>query len=264
MFQFSRVATVSRAGFLAGLTAVLLALPLASAGTVSTGNLLLNPGGELGGTGSTPLDWNIVPPPTGTVGLNQGTTDGIAPHTGSYDFIGDFPGTPAAGGQGGVTQDANLTTIIGLPSGLDPAIDSGIATVTTQYFEQSAATFEPGGYALGDVQVNFLNGSNNVLDSLDFGGSGANIDNIGSWTQLQNIMMVPIGTRQISYEMIFYGYSPDPTGTIPAVAAIDDNSVVITYPTTTTVPLPASGYAGLALMGVLALLKLRRSRSQNA
>jgi Ca2+-binding RTX toxin-like protein len=157
--------------------------------SATTGNLLLNPGAELG-TGNDPgtvTDWTVGG--TSHPGRDNGAFDDFTPHSGSYDFYG------GSGPSGTLTQVVSLNA---LSSTFLTAIDAGQVSANVQFFEQSLDQGVPSDQAT--VAVTFQNGSNATLSG---GYNSGPIYYFNGWLNVSGQVAVPAGTRSITYQMIF-------------------------------------------------------------
>ena len=232
-----------------------IAFSSARALALTTSNLLLNPGAELGtgnDAGSTVTDWTVGG--TSNPGRDNGSFDGFPVHSGSYDFYGgsgsiypDQSPNPA----GSLSQTVNLLT-----SGLSASgIDSGDDTLNVEFFERSLDQDQTPLNDAASVTVVFLNGS---LTPLPGGYNSGEVSNITlPWQEVDGSDLIPPTARYFDYTMNFFlnaGTDVD--------AFVDDNSATVTTTpaTISAVPLPPAAYTALAWLGVLLGVKICRDR----
>ena len=198
---------------------------------IPTGNLLQNPGAEVGdlafwfiGGVSTPL-------------VDDGTFDGFPPHTGLYDFCG------GTGLEGTLTQTVSLTGS-GLTTG---EIDTGNLFANVSFWEQSLNQGTPSDNAhlvLNYLDINSALIGSSVTDTVD--------SHDLLWMQGGGSFMIPINTRFVEYVMDFTRHEGSDND-----AFIDDNSLTISR---SAVAVPESGTAGLLLLGFGAVAGIVRRR----
>jgi len=217
-------------------TSVLVIAGLSGISSVSaqttTGNLLINPGAELG-TGTNPgtvTGW--APGGTSNPGRDNGTFDPvIPPHSGSFDFYGH------TGSSGTLDQTINL-----LAAGLTPAQLIG-ATANYDFFANSLQQGGAGG-SLDDtagVKLNFLGATSVILGTAS---SGEIISN-EVWGKTSGSAPIPTGTVAIDYQIFFTLH-----GGSDLDAFVDDVSLTVT-----TVPEPGTLALAFACLGLLALIR---------
>lgn len=218
------------------LLAILSGLAAASAsGQTVTSNLLANPGAETGNLNS----WTIV---SGAPMTDAGTFNaGINPLSGGFDFVG---GSSNPFGQ--LSQTVDL-----IASGQVTALqlDVGTTTADVSFWEQGLNQGSPSDNAA--IKVSFLDAASTLLSSV----TTATIDShTGSWTNGGQSFLVPVGTRFITYTMLFQrnvGSDND--------SYIDDNSLTL------TIAVPEPGSIALLLTGLpLLALSFRRKRKQRS
>ncbi len=201
----------------------------------TTGNLLSNPGAELGSI----VGWT----PSGSVapGVDSGSFDpGINPHTGKYDFYG------VNGPLNMLTQTVTLVGTQGITAAL---IDSGTSFANVSFWEQGLNQGTLSDSA--SITLSFLNASGTVVGTV----TTPVIDSHNlSWQNFSGSYAITAGTRSISYTMNFIrnvGSDND--------SFIDDNSLIVTA---ASVPEPSS----LVMLGIGSLafsLYTIRARSRS-
>jgi Ca2+-binding RTX toxin-like protein len=178
--------------------------------SLSTGNLLLNPGAENGtgnDGGSTVTNWTVGG--TSNPGRDNGTFDDFTPHSGLYDFYG------GSGPLGTLTQTVSLSS---LSTAFLSAIDGGQISANVEFFEQSLNQGIPSDAA--EVKITFLDGSN---DPLSGGYDSGQVVHFNGWEEITASTPVPADTRSITYQMIFTRQQGSDLDSY-----IDDNSLTLT------------------------------------
>lgn len=205
-----------------------------ASGQFVTSNLLANPGAENGLS-----FWTRV---SGTPLPDTGTFDpGIDPLTGRLDFVGGFSNP-----LGQLDQTIDL---IGSGQVTAFGLDSGTTTADVSFWEQGLNQGSPSDNAA--IRLTFLDAASALISTV----TTATVDShTGSWTNGGQSFLVPVGTRFITYSMLFQrnvGSDND--------AFIDDNSLTLTI----AVPEPES--LALMLTGLpLMALTVRRFRRLHA
>jgi hypothetical protein len=238
---------------------IVSAIAFSSAGAfaITSGNLLLNPGAELGtgnDEGSTVTDWTVGG--TSNPGRDNGAFDGFTPHSGSYDFYGGsgsaFPDqSPKPAGS--LSQTVNLVASGVSASGIDAGTDS----LNVEFFEVS---LDQGQTPLNDaasVDIVFLNSS---MTQLSGGYHSGEISNITvPWQEVSGSVPIPATARYFDYTMNFYlnaGTDVD--------SFVDDNSATVS--TTpggngpSPVPLPAASSTAMAGLFAMLIWKVCRGK----
>ena len=200
-----------------------------------TPNLLSNPGSEMGLS-----SWNII---AGPPRPDNGNFDpGINPRTGMFDFVG-ANNNPFA-------QLDQTIDLIATGQVTAPQLDSGSTTADVSFWEQGLNQGSPSDNAA--IQLSFLDASGTLISMV----TTATVDShTGSWANGAQSFLVPVGTRFITYSMLFQrnvGSDND--------AFIDDNSLTLTI-----APVPEPATVALLLAGLpvtaLALRRLRRTKT---
>jgi hypothetical protein len=192
---------------------------MASAQTV-TSNLLANPGAETGNLTS----WTVF---AGAPMVDAGTFDpGINPRSGGFDFCGG-----SANPLGKLSQTIDL---IGTGQVTAFQLDAGTTTADVSFWEQGLNQGSPSDNAA--IKLTFLDAASALLGTV----TTATIDShTGSWTNGAQSFLIPVGTRYITYTMLFQrnvGSDND--------AFIDDNSLTL------TIAVPEPGSIALLLAGL--------------
>ena len=192
---------------------------MASAQTV-TSNLLANPGAETGNLTS----WTVF---AGAPMVDAGTFDpGINPRSGGFDFCGG-----SANPLGKLSQTIDL---IGTDQVTAFQLDAGTTTADVSFWEQGLNQGSPSDNAA--IKLTFLDAASALLGTV----TTATIDShTGSWTNGAQSFLIPVGTRYITYTMLFQrnvGSDND--------AFIDDNSLTL------TIAVPEPGSIALLLAGL--------------
>ena len=214
------------------------ALP-ASAQT-TTGNLLTNPGAELG-TGTDPgtvTGWTVGG--TSNPGRDNGTFDpSVSPFDGSYDFYGNGGNSEASGT---LTQRVNL-----LSAGLSAARLAATGnTASFSFFEQSYDDAANGPTDTAGVTLTFLSAAGSQLGTATSG----ELRNLDSWGQYATTATLPVGTQYVDYQIFFVRHQG-----VDLDSFVDDASLTVT-----TVPEPSTWAGGLLGLGLL-VIQRRRSRA---
>lgn len=215
--------------------ATLAATSLRAQTTTTTGNLLTNPGAELG-TGVEPgtvTGWTVGG--TSNPGRDNGTFDpGINPYDGAYDFYGNGGNSEASGT---LTQRVDL-----LSAGLSiPLLNATGNTATFSFYEESL--FDPVPDTAG-VNLFFLNAAGMQIGTATSG----EFYNRSSWAFDTNTAALPAGTQFIDCQLFFVRH----TG-VDIDSYLDDVSLTVNV-----VPEPSTWAAGLATGACLLALVLRR------
>ena len=204
--------------------------------TTTTGNLLTNPGAEQGtGTGpGTVTNWAVGG--NSNPGRDDGTEDpGINPHTGSYDFFGNF------GTGGTLTQRVDL-----LSAGISaPALQAGGNTATFSFYEQSLDQSTVDATDTAGVNLSFFNSAGTQIGTATSGQFGS----VGAWSLETTTAAIPVGTRYIDYQITFVRNAGNYLDSF-----VDDTSLTVNV-----VPEPSTWITGLGCGGLLALALRRRA-----
>lgn len=202
-----------------------------------TTNLLTNPGAESGNLSG----WSVI---SGSPQVDSGTFNpGINPFNGTFDFVGGYANPLAQ-----VSQTIDLIAT-GQVTALD--LDAGTTMANVSFWEQGLNQGSPSDNAA--IQLTFLDAIGTVLGTV----TTSTVDShTGSWTQGIQSFLVPVGTRDITYTMLFQrsaGADND--------SYIDDNVFTLTI----AVPEPETCVLLLAGLPTLALaLRRRNSRRLSA
>ncbi|CAF4259675.1 unnamed protein product [Rotaria magnacalcarata] len=174
-------------------------------------NLLVDPGAESSGlAGWTQTGSSAVLQDTGGVEYS-----GYNPHTGSACFAG---GLGSGGSPSSLLQNVNLLN--GIQNFSTARLDAGTLHAQISFYYQTYYSFwYP--YDDAEVTIAFLSATNAVLGTQDTGYQTCTSSNPG-WCYYSYLYSLPVGTRSISYKMIFTRNS----GTKIA-AYIDDNSLTL-------------------------------------
>jgi hypothetical protein len=178
-----------------------------------TGNLLLNPGADLGTTDNW-MATGANPP-----GVDDGTAYPVLPHTGGYDFIG-------GGGFGSLSQ---VVSLIGNQGITAAQLDSGQLTVYASFWEQTLTNHFGVGPPYDDALVilSFLDAASNTISLM----STPELESHnGYWSNYTAHYLVPPGTRSINYTVNFI-----PHGDIDEVF-VDDNLLLASLAQGTQLP----------------------------
>lgn len=185
--------------------ALLLSLTLGTvSASVTTTNLLLNPGAEAGTT------TNWVVGGLSNPAVDNGTFDsGINPHSGNYDFYGH------TGAWGTLSQTVFLPGNQGITT---EDIDAGFLSANVSFWEQGLSQGTPSDEA--HIIISFLDGSTNLIQT----NSTPFVDSHNqTWQNYSNTYAVPVGTRFITYTMYFLR-----NGGSDNDSFVDDNGLTIT------------------------------------
>ena len=185
--------------------AMLLAASVAVAlsDPISTTNLLLNPGGEAGSL----LNWTAGG--DSAPRLDSGTFDaGIAPHSGSYDFLG------GAGVSGSLAQ---VVSLVGNQAITAAAIDNRRLLASVSFWEQS---FNQNPADAAYISLTFFNSSSNLISSVATTevAAAANL----TWSNSGALFPIPAGTRYLQYTMNFIRHNGSDLD-----AFLDDNRLAV-------------------------------------
>ena len=215
------------------------ALP-ASAQT-TTGNLLTNPGAELG-TGVEPgtvTGWTVGG--TSNPGRDNGTFDpSVSPFDGSYDFYGNGGNSEASGT---LTQRVDL-----LSAGISAArLAAPGNTASFSFFEQSYDDAADGPTDTAGVTLTFLSAAGSQLGTATSG----EIRDLDSWGHYTATAPVPVGTRYVDYQIFFVRHQG-----VDVDSFVDDAALTVT-----TVPEPSTWAAVLGGVGVLLVVQRCHART---
>ena len=195
-----------------------------------TSNLLANPGAESGNLTS----WTLI---SGAPMVDTGTFNpGINPLTGGFDFTG--------GSNNALGQLSQTIDLIGTGQVTAFQLDAGTTTADVSFWEQGLNQGSPSDNAA--IKLTFLDASTALLSTV----TTATIDShTGSWTNGLQSFLIPVGTRYITYTMLFernVGSDND--------SYLDDNNLTLTI----AVPEPGSLVLLITGLPLLALPFLRR------
>lgn len=204
-----------------------------AAGQTVTSNLLANPGAETGNLNS----WTVM---VGAPFADNGTFDaGLNPRTGGFDFTGG-----SANPLGQLSQTIDLIAT-GQVTALQ--LDTGSTTADVSFWEQGLNQGATSDNAA--IKLSFLDASSALLST----ATTLTVDShLGIWTNGGQSFLVPIGTRFITYTMLFQrnvGSDND--------SFIDDNSLTL------TIAVPEPGSLALLLTG-LPILAIGARRARKA
>ena len=197
-----------------------------------TPNLLANPGAEAGNLSS----WTVF---SGAPMVDTGTFDpGINPLSGGFDFSGG-----SANPLGQLSQTIDL---IGTGQVTAFDLDAGTTTADVSFWEQGLNQGSPSDNAA--IKLTFLDAASALLSTV----TTATIDShSGSWTNGVQSFLIPVGTRYITYTMLFQRNAGSDNDSF-----IDDNSLTLTI----AVPEPGSLGLLVASLPMLALSARCRGR----
>ena len=193
----------------------------------ATSNLLSNPGAEAGSIAGWTPGGNFTP------SVDSGSFDpGINPLTGNFDFYG------VSSASDSLTQNISLVGNQGITQA---AIDSGLLSANVSFAEQGLNQ----GPSSDDAQIQ--------LSFLDTSGTAINVfttpeidSHLGTWQAYSGSTLIPVGTRSISYSMLFIRHVGSDLD-----AFVDDNSLTLSSP---SAPVPeASTMISFGLLLVLGL-----------
>ncbi len=201
---------------------------------VVTSNLLTNPGAEAGNLSG----WTVL---VGNAMTDSGTFNpGINPFNGSFDFVGG-----SANPLGQVSQTIDL---LGTGQVSIADLDAGTTTADVTFWEQGLNQGSPSDNAA--IKLTFLDAAGAILSSV----STLTVDShTGSWTKDAESFLLPIGTRYITYTMLFQRNAGSDNDSY-----IDDNLLTL------TIAVPEPGSLALLLGGLpaigLSVWRRRKSR----
>ncbi|MGC2656486.1 MAG: PEP-CTERM sorting domain-containing protein [Bryobacteraceae bacterium] len=186
-----------------------LAALVAQGGPITTTNLLINSGAELGSLAG----WTAGSP-TANPGIDTGAADGITPEAGHFDFGGH---TAAAG--------TLSQTVSVLSQGVTTAdVNAGTLFADVSFWEQGTSADD------AQITLTFLNASGVKIST-----TSTAIENShnGTWQTESQDFLIPVMTTSIIYTMDFLGTSG------PIDAFIDNNSLLVSTNTVAPPPPPA-------------------------